>query len=231
MSEFKKNDNVSLSKNNTREKRNLNILRIISVICAFFCVILIYLTFKIFDNKNAIKQKNNEISIRDSVYNELKEDVLITLKDILDSKKVIIDSATRNKVQRMETNIQKLPEIIFQGDSTVVRYYKRTNDDPIISSIIKEMGFYLNVRPLVSDNGMHKVNVIYYGDSVKVEEVELLSYQLLKSDNEFKNILNFKLPKDYKWKINAIELGYNAKYDTLPSLTEKDIFIKFHKNE
>ena len=61
-----------------------------------------------------------------------------------------------------ESKIRDLPRIIFDGTQTVVRYYKRDNDDPQISKIIEDMGFYLNIRPVDDDITTGSVNVIYY---------------------------------------------------------------------
>lgn len=211
-----------------KEKNSFKRLALLSLIPISIALFFTYQSVRTIDEKDsAIEVKSNEILLRDSVYNELKDDVLKTFTSLKDSNKVQIDSVTRGEIERTEQKLKNLPQTMSESGPTIVRYYKRKSDNSAISNSIEELGFYLNVRPVSNDTANISVNVIFYGDSVKKEEVKKLALELLKTDNNFREIVNYKLSEDYKWKIKAIEIGYDSKYDNYPKLSIEDVEKRF----
>jgi hypothetical protein len=99
----------------------------------------------------------------------------------------------------------------------------------MVKKVIEELGFYLNIRPVEGDTLKNKVNVIYFGDSVKLSEVKLLAKELIKTKNTFHDLVNYQLSKHYKWKNRAIEIGYDERYNVEEILTEESIESKLQE--
>ena len=102
----------------------------------------------------------------------------------------------------------------------VLRYYAKPKDKGMVYGLSK-YGFYIHER---SSNDVYKnfaTNALYYGDDVKSEDIQLVSYLLLDAGVELKKILPSKLHDD--WKSNAIEIGTDTSFLKLPTLRLKDI--------
>ncbi|TSE04360.1 hypothetical protein [Aquimarina algiphila] len=197
-----------------------------------FAILIVSLSaFFAIKSSNAIEKKNETITeqtteiktredlllVKDSVFKVLKGDVE-TIKEKVDTTK--LDSTALKAFKNVYENL-----ITYSDNSTtVVRYYKRKKDDPKIEKTIQRMNFYLNERPVEDDDGEIKVNSIWYGDSVDINKVRALATELIKTNNDFKFIKNFKLGRGYEWKVKAIEIGYEENLDDLPTITnENDI--------
>ncbi len=202
----------------------------------FAILVIVLSTFFAIKSSNTIERKNRTITeqtteieareglllAKDSVFKILKSDVE-TIKKKVDTTK--IDSNALKAFNNVYENVIKYSK----NGATVVRYYKRKNDDPKIEKIIQRMNYYLNKRPVENDNGKTKVNSIWYGDSVDISKVRALAKELIKTNNEFKFIKNFKLGKGYEWKIKAIEIGYEENLDDLSTITNEEDIEKWIK--
>jgi hypothetical protein len=102
----------------------------------------------------------------------------------------------------------------------VVRYYSKPKDKGMVYGLSK-YGFYIHER---SSDDLYKnfaTNALYFGDDVKNEDIQLVSYLLLEAGVELKKILPSKLHDD--WKSNAIEIGTDTLFLKLPTLKLKEI--------
>ena len=222
-----------------KERSSVRRSIILSSLSVLIAVFLIYFSLQSLKEKNTtiesqsteIMAKNTELMTKDTIYEELRQDVLETFHELTDSSGNRLDSATMQKIRKTEEKISKLPKIIFEGNETVVRYYERKNDDPRIKEIINQLGFYLNRRPLErKDSDLENtVNTISFGDSVKLEEVERLAKELIKTTNSFRELVNWDLPRALKWKNKAIEIGYERRYENNPVLTNQAIEEKLNR--
>ncbi len=107
-------------------------------------------------------------------------------------------------------------------NDVVVRYYKHVPDGDR-AEVLVDYGFYLHerkVRDSVRYNSIMS-NVIYYGMDFPIEDLKLITYLLVDSGLEIKEIRRFK---DFDgWKRNAIEIGGDPKLDNKPIISLQSI--------
>ncbi|MFY0626461.1 MAG: hypothetical protein JXR07_09210 [Reichenbachiella sp.] len=94
----------------------------------------------------------------------------------------------------------------------VIRYYAKPLDLKNVYNL-KQFGYYIHERASTGLEG-HSSNAIFYGDSVKNEEVLLIAYSLISNGMDIKEISRSK----YSWKYNAIEIGTDTTIMNEPSI-------------
>ncbi len=89
----------------------------------------------------------------------------------------------------------------------IVRYYKHPPDGNSVYAL-KNLGFYIHERPIDQAMADYESNSIYYGDSVKQQDLLIVAYTLIKEGMPIKSIK----PSMYHdgWKYNAIEIGADS---------------------
>lgn len=89
----------------------------------------------------------------------------------------------------------------------IIRYYKHPPDGNSVYKL-KDLGFYIHERPVDKEMTDYESNSIYYGDSVKQEDLLIVAYTLIKQGMPIKSIK----PSLYHdgWKYNAIEIGADS---------------------
>lgn len=175
-----------------------------------------------------INTQNQEIQVREDLL-ITKDSILETIKN--DVKEVYskidttsLDSNALKSFKNVWDNVIKYSE----DTSIIIKYNNYKNDDPKIEKILKEMNFYITKK--IIDNSNLKVNSIWYGDSVDIKKIKLLTKKLITTNNNFKLIKNFKSNTKSDWKMKTIEIKFEKNLDTLPTIkNNQDIekwFIK-----
>ena len=83
----------------------------------------------------------------------------------------------------------------------IIRYYHHDKDDGKVYTL-KKLGYYIH-RKEAAETAAFMSNVIYYGRSVSIEDIQIVAHTLLKQGLSLKSIQKTK----FDWKSNAIEIG------------------------
>lgn len=102
-------------------------------------------------------------------------------------------------------------------EDVVIRYYRHDQDGDKVYSL-KEMGYYIHEKEATETEGLGS-NVMYYGENVTVEDIQIIAYTLLSNGLPLKSIE----PSSYSWKANAIEIGTDPDILESSNLTNEDI--------
>ncbi len=98
----------------------------------------------------------------------------------------------------------------------VIRYYRKPADVNKIDSL-KSLGFYIHERPTKKELKSFYTNTIYYGDSIRREDVLVVAYQLKIAGFRLQAIEHSRFGDN--WKSHSIELGTDTTMLTKPELT------------
>lgn len=86
----------------------------------------------------------------------------------------------------------------------VIRYYKKSKDGDRIYSL-RDLGFYIHERPAEDDFDRFASNAIFYGDSVKKEDLMVIAYHLMNTGVTIQSITLSKFHD--AWKAHSVEIG------------------------
>ncbi|WP_420317537.1 hypothetical protein [Ekhidna sp.] len=112
--------------------------------------------------------------------------------------------------------IANLPSGQLRED-LVIRYYRHDQDGDKVFSL-KKLGYYIHEKEATETAGLGS-NVIYYGDDVSIEDIQIVAYTLIDEGLPLKSIQ----PTSFNWKSNAIEIGTDPDLDNYSNLTAEDI--------
>jgi hypothetical protein len=211
-----------------KEKKSLKRLLILLSIPVILAIVLIFYSI---ESIGEVNQKNVELEMRNE---RVRKNVATTLHEIedelahlqKDTSKIKQDTILRKDIQKVKNKIHKLSRIVEVRNPTIVRYYKRSADDPAISRHIQDLGFDLNIRPVDSNSGPNKVNTIWFGDSVNLGDVEILAEEFLTTSNELYDIKAFEKADGYEWKNKSIEIGFERNLTSNVPLTNQTLKLK-----
>jgi hypothetical protein len=187
--------------------------------------------------ESSYKSENSKISVVEVEQNQEDKDSIKSDKKVEDNIKetkaepvplVVAELINNQSDEKYFSELIKNYKIsvlskLERSDSridVVVRYYSKTKDNGLVYGL-RKYGFYIHERP---SNDLYKnfaTNALYFGDDVKSEDIQMVSYLLIKAGVELKKILPSKLHDD--WKSNAIEIGTDTLFTKLPILRLKDI--------
>ena len=102
-------------------------------------------------------------------------------------------------------------------EDVVIRYYKHEKDGDKVYAL-KDLRYYLHEKPATETKGLGS-NVMYYGDEVNKEDIQVVAFTLLENGIPLKSIERSK----YDWKSNSIEIGTDSLLIGQKNLTENDI--------
>ena len=131
-------------------------------------------------------------------------------------KKITNTSSTNKPVEKSKTKadkaledlkttylkpiLKKLPPDGLRKD-IFIRYYRHDKDGIGVYKL-EEMGYYMHQKQATETAGLGS-NVIYYGDDVPLEDIQIVALTLLKEQIPLKKIEHTK----FEWKSSAIEIG------------------------
>lgn len=209
-----------------KEKRSFYKSVLLSIIFIILLVSFLFYAWNFMGKKseeaeNTIQELNYQEFIfknREKLISIEADSLEKKIEDLQKTNNTAIDS---NKLRALKNSIHNIRKITNEP-ATIVRYYKRYNDNPQIANIISEFGFTTNIRPVENPNE-GQINVIHYGDSVEMFKVKRLARELISSGVKIKNIEQFEKHKDYLWKRHSIELGYESELEKKSSLSLREI--------
>ena len=169
---------------------------------------------------------------------EFQKTVADTTSDVPDSqKKVKADSINdlqststeewyKGLLEKYSTNAKQVPT----HDDVVIRYYRKPQDGNKIDQL-KQLGYYIHERSSNKELQKYFTNTIYYGDSVKREDILLVAYQLRLAGVKLQAIEHSRFGDN--WKSHSIELGTDTtmlakpelSLDTIRYIVENNPFI------
>jgi hypothetical protein len=86
----------------------------------------------------------------------------------------------------------------------IIRYYRHAPDGNSAYAL-ESLGFYIHERPVDPRFSDFQSNAIFYGDSVRLEDIQIVGYTLLKEGLPIKLINPSKFSDS--WKARSIEIG------------------------
>ncbi|WP_420580064.1 hypothetical protein [Reichenbachiella sp.] len=86
----------------------------------------------------------------------------------------------------------------------VIRYYKKDKDGDRVYKL-RNMGFYIHERPAEDDFEDYASNAIFYGDSVKKNDLIRIAYQLMQNGVRLQSMTLSKYHD--AWKAHSVEIG------------------------
>lgn len=143
-----------------------------------------------------------------------------------DSVKVTINSNTEVSLSSLKNNylaplLAKIPEGQLRED-IVIRYYRHKKDLKKVDRL-KELSYYIHEKEAVETSGLGS-NIIYYGDDVPLEDIQIIALTLLEEKIPLKSIQHTK----FEWKAKAIEIGTDVALIEKPNISIREI-QEFHK--
>jgi hypothetical protein len=98
----------------------------------------------------------------------------------------------------------------------IIRYYRHAPDGNSAYAL-ESLGFYIHERPVEARYAEFQSNAIFYGDSVRLEDIQIVGYTLLKEGLPIKLIKPSKFSDS--WKARSIEIGTDTTLLDEPTLS------------
>ncbi|SMD35287.1 hypothetical protein SAMN04488029_2436 [Reichenbachiella faecimaris] len=86
----------------------------------------------------------------------------------------------------------------------VIRYYKKNKDEDRVYKL-RDLGFYIHERPAEDDFDDYESNAIFYGDSIKREDLILIAHNLIQNGVKLQSLTLSKFHA--AWKAHSVEIG------------------------
>lgn len=123
------------------------------------------------------------------------------------------------KSDYLQSKLKDLPSSQARTD-VIIRYYHHQPDGESAYQL-QNLRYYLHERPVAPEYANHQSNAVFYGDSVQVEDIQLVTYTLLKAGLPIKTIKPSKFASS--WKARSIEIGTDTTLTNQPTLTLEEI--------
>lgn len=176
---------------------------------ALFLVLAIFaLIYWAYTRENRVAKDLNVTTKLDSIKKREINEETMQIRNLLDTLKATTDD--KEVLQIIKDLENKMIAIDgFSSDSTIVRYYKRKADGGVIEKAIKDLnpkGYKLNIKEPTT-NLDKRSNTLYYGNKVKEERKNEVLKKLRDNGVRIEKVLPFYM--GYKWKDEALEIGYD----------------------
>jgi flagellar basal body-associated protein FliL len=139
-------------------------------------------------------------------------------------KPVVAEKATSSFFETLLDDYKKdvlnqLPKNKARTD-IVIRYYRHLPDGNSAYAL-ENLGYYIHERPITPGLENYQSNAMYYGDSVKLSDIQIVAHTLLKEGLPIKVIEHSKFGSS--WKSKSIEIGTDTALTNLQTLRITDI--------
>ncbi len=161
------------------------------------------------DNSDSLEKTSEEVPESNNLQKEDEE--------------TLPDESVASYFNTLRSDYLKEFESLPSGNSRtdiVVRYYHHTPDNDNINAL-KNLRLYIHERTPDDSLEGYQSNSIYYGDSVRTEDIQLITYTLLQNGFEVKQIIPSKFHDS--WKARSVEIGTDVEVQDKPTLSAKDI--------
>lgn len=102
----------------------------------------------------------------------------------------------------------------------VIRYYHHEPDGNSAYAL-SSLGFYIHEREVAKEYANYQSNAIFFGDSISLADLQIVSYTLLQEGLPIKIIKPSKFHDS--WKAHSIEIGTDTTAFDKPTITYKEI--------
>lgn len=119
--------------------------------------------------------------------------------------------------------IANLPTGQLRND-VVLRYYKHEKDGDKVYDL-SDLGYYIHEKEATETAGLGS-NILYYGEEVNVEDIQIVALTLLNKGIPIKSIEK----SQFDWKSNSIEIGTDTLLLNSSNLSNQDV-IGFSKED
>lgn len=156
--------------------------------------------------------KKQESAFEKTPFPRAKQADTVNMMVSKDTAPVKIDQWYRNLLKQYTSETKDLSS----KHDVVIRYYRKPKDENRIDSL-RRLGFYIHERPVKKQLQEFHTNTIYYGDSVRREDVMVVAYQLKMAGFKLQAIEHSRFGDN--WKSHSIELGTDTTMLTVPELS------------
>ncbi len=170
------------------------------------------------------KSSEKEVVEKPSKAESESQNVERTLAESTDSstpKNYDIVTLSSLKNSYLAPLLAKIPEGQLRED-IVIRYYRHEKDLKKVDKL-KELSYYIHEKEAEETAGLGS-NIIYYGDDVPLEDIQIIAFTLLEEGIPLKSIQHTK----FEWKAQAIEIGTDTMLLDEPNMSTQEI-QDFHK--
>ncbi|MEM6642220.1 MAG: hypothetical protein AAF616_04500 [Bacteroidota bacterium] len=198
------------------------------ILTIVFLGILKLLQVTAFDGKkyeSLKKQRENKMLSKSMSKTALKKPVPpASMKSEVQAAKSKSSDYSRGKATKLdqlkETYLQplrdELPPDGLRKD-IFIRYYRHDKDGIGVYKL-EEMGYYIHQKPATETAGLGS-NIIYYGDEVPLQDIQIVALTLLEEGIPLKSIEHTK----FEWKSSAIEIGADISLQEKPTVSTQYI--------
>ncbi len=216
-------------------------LLITIVLLSFFVNIYFKTKPKIVNKTTSIKKKQ---LLKKDMKGDKKESFAIndSLLIEVDTVKISIKESMEKEMKTKPTSINSYFSALYKSyhavknetrTDLVIRYYRKEKDKNMVNSL-KSLGFYIHERPTAPKLKDLYSNTIYYGDSVRREDILITAYQLKSAGMKLQAVEHSQFGDN--WKSHSIELGTDITKLKAPELSlgaikdiiENNPYLKTH---
>lgn len=151
-------------------------------------------------------------SLEDDSFDSPAEEEIVSAEEV----SATYASLSELKNLYLAPKIANLPPGQLRED-VVVRYYRHDQDGDKVY-VLKELGYYIHEKEANETAGLGS-NVLYYGNEVNLEDIQIIAYTLLEKGLPIKALY----PTQYSWKSNSIEIGTDTLLLSNAILSKSDI--------
>jgi len=174
----------------------------------------------------------NEMKVKDDLSSmDQVKDTVLSIKEAMENE---MDSDHKDINAYFEALLKSYQKVKHQSrKDVVIRYYRKSKDGKVVNSL-EELGFYIHERP--TDNSLKDLysNTIYYGDSVRREDILIVAYQLKRAGMQLQAVEHSRFGDG--WKSHSIELGTDIamlkspelSLDSIKYIIENNPYLKTH---
>lgn len=178
-------------------------------------------------NKSEKKRKKSTTKAKKKIAKEIDSLSLDSTKTIVKLKNSTTTISDKDfftqLINKNDLGDEELKKGTRSRTDIVIRYYKKEKDEDRVYNL-RSLGFYIHERPAENDFDGFASNAIFYGDSVKKDDLIKIAYYLM---NNGVKLQSMTLSKYHDaWKAHSVEIGtdttvLNAKPFTLSTLRKK----------
>lgn len=159
-------------------------------------------------------ESGHETGVKDPEAASIEEKAEETSKE--PAKKPVSANYFENLLQNYKKNyLSELGNGKARTD-IIIRYYRHAPDGNSAYAL-ESLGFYIHERPVDARYAGFQSNAIFYGDSVRLEDIQIVGYTLLKEGLPIKLIKPSKFSDS--WKARSIEIGTDTTLLDEPTLS------------
>lgn len=201
-------------------------LPIIYIFSVLLCISIIHLSEVIGAYNHRVEMKNLDLKQKKNAKNKPKKRVK---KKVMEAQKQPVDTVSLVLSEPEPVSDSVVEESTTVGDEEffldliedyynkrknskgrisrtdiVIRYYKKEKDGDRVYQL-RDLGFYIHERPAEEEFDGYASNAIFYGDSVRKEDLILIAYNMMQNGV---NLQSLTLSKFHDaWKAHSVEIG------------------------